>query len=177
MRLFALLPLLGCLGFVSEPVVPAPPPNATAALRPNILLVVADDLGLDKVGVYDAGDDATRPLTPHIDGVAARGVTFRKAYVNPTCSPTRAALLTGRNHHSVGFATIAEMASGFPGSNAFLPRTAATIAEVLKSKGYATAIVGKWHLGDQPEFLPTRQGFEHSWFSGFHDDVSSSKAI
>jgi arylsulfatase len=132
------------------------------------VVVLLDDLGFGQLSCYGGSIDA-----PHIGALAANGLRYNNFHTTALCSPTRAALLTGRNHHSVGFSAIAEMASGFPGSNAFLPRSAASIAEVLRQSGYATYCAGKWHLTPTAEATaagpfdrwPLGLGFER--FYGF----------
>ncbi|MCX8155412.1 MAG: sulfatase [Verrucomicrobiae bacterium] len=123
-----------------------------AATPPNVVILFADDLGYGDVGCYGARDIAT----PHLDRLAAEGVRFTRFYVSqPVCSASRASLLTGcyANRVSVHGALGPRSAVG-------LHPQETTLAEVLKARGYATALLGKWHLGDRPEFLPTRQGFE-----------------
>lgn len=141
---------------------------------PNIIVILMDDLGFGQLSCYGGPIDA-----PHIASLAAGGVRYNNFHTTALCSPTRAALLTGRNHHSVGFAAITEMATGFPGANTFLPRSAATIAEVLRQSGYSTFACGKWHLTPTSESSaagpferwPLGQGFER--FYGFLPGLSS----
>ncbi|TRY62407.1 hypothetical protein DNTS_031820 [Danionella cerebrum] len=126
------------------------------ASLPNFVLLFADDLGYGDLGCF--GHPSS--LTPNLDTLAANGLRFTDFYVtSPVCSPSRAALLTGR------YQTRSGIYPGvlYPGSKGGLPLNETTIAEVLKAQGYATAIVGKWHLGVgyNRTFLPTRQGFEH----------------
>jgi arylsulfatase A-like enzyme len=145
-----------------------PPPQRPPADAPNIVVIMLDDLGFGQLSCYGGSIDA-----PNVAALAADGLRYNNFHTTALCSPTRAALLTGRNHHSVGFSTIAEMASGFPGANAFLPRSAASIAEVLKQSGYSTYVAGKWHLTPTAEATaagpfdrwPLGQGFER--FYGF----------
>jgi arylsulfatase A-like enzyme len=145
-----------------------PPPQRPPADAPNIVVIMLDDLGFGQLSCYGGSIDA-----PNVSALAADGLRYNNFHTTALCSPTRAALLTGRNHHSVGFSAIAEMASGFPGSNAFLPRSAASIAEVLKQSGYSTYVAGKWHLTPTAEATaagpfdrwPLGQGFER--FYGF----------
>ncbi|HEY0308060.1 MAG TPA: arylsulfatase [Acidobacteriaceae bacterium] len=142
-------------------------PKAPAG-APNVLLVLVDDVGFGTTTAF--GGPIT---TPSFDKLAASGLRYNSFHVNSLCSPTRAALLTGRNNHEVGFGTIAEGASGYPGYNSLLPKSSATIAEILKENGYSTAAVGKWH--NTPAWQvspagpfdrwPTGLGFEH--FYGF----------
>lgn len=108
---------------------------------PHVVLIMCDDLGFGQLSCYGGPVEA-----PNIGALAAGGLRYTNFHTTSLCSPSRAALLTGRNHHSVGFSAIAEMAKGFPGSNTFLPKSAATIAEVLRQTGYSTYCCGKWHL-------------------------------
>lgn len=136
---------------------------AGAATPPNIVLIFADDMGYGDAGCYGAKDIAT----PHLDRLAAEGVKFTRFYVaQPVCSASRASLLTGCYANRVSI----HGALG-PRSNVGLHPEETTLAEVLKSRGYATAIVGKWHLGDRPEFLPTRQGFDSYFGLPYSNDM------
>lgn len=142
----ALVPQVGEHGAGGAPSV-AQPGSRT---RPNILLVVADDLGVDLVRAYGAG--AAPPCTPTIDRLAADGLLFRNAWANPTCSPTRAALLTGRHGFRTGI--------GSPGGGGgFLAFEERILPEVLD--GYASACLGKWHLGAGQLDHPNLSGFPH----------------
>ncbi|HEY2932565.1 MAG TPA: sulfatase-like hydrolase/transferase [Acidobacteriota bacterium] len=129
--------------------------------RPNILIIVADDLGYADVGVNGCKDVPT----PNIDSLARNGVRFTNGYVSgPYCSPTRAALLTGRYQQRFGHEfNPGPEATADP--NFGLPLTETTLADRLKAAGYATALVGKWHLGYRPEFHPQKRGFDE--FFGF----------
>ena len=120
---------------------------------PNILMLVADDLGWRDVGYH-----GSEIRTPHIDKVAAAGVRLERHYVYPTCSPTRAGLLTGRNPSRFGIhAPIAGR------SEQTLPTGTPTLATVLKGRGYTTALFGKWHLGLRPEAGPRHYGFDRTY--------------
>jgi arylsulfatase A-like enzyme len=148
------------------PVAPAPPPGA-----PNVLVVLFDDLGFAQLGCF--GGLGGRIRTPHIDCLAAEGLRYQNFHTTALCSPSRAALLTGRNHHSVGVATIMERATGFPGYNGRIPKDAAMLPAVLRANGYATMALGKWHLAPDEHIspagpfdrFPLGQGFER--FYGF----------
>lgn len=118
-----------------EPVV-RPPANA-----PNVVFVVLDDVGFAQLGCYGSSIE-----TPHIDALAAAGLRYRNFHTTAMCSPTRASLLTGRNHHAVGMGMIADWCTGFPGYQGQVTKRAATLAEMLRPLGYGTFAVGKWHL-------------------------------
>ena len=120
--------------------------------RPNILLIVADDLGWSDVGWH--GGFAK---TPHMDRLVREGVELDRHYVQPVCTPTRAALLTGRYPGRFGPHAIS------PSNRRALPPGTATLASMLRSAGYATFQVGKWHLGSRPEWGPNHFGFDHSY--------------
>ena len=120
--------------------------------RPNILLIVADDLGWSDVGWHGGFGK-----TPHMDRLVREGVELDRHYVQPVCTPTRAALLTGRYPGRFGPHAIA------PSNRRALPPGTTTLATVLRSAGYATFQVGKWHLGSRPEWGPNHYGFEHSY--------------
>ena len=134
----------------------------TNTLPPNIVILFADDLGYGDIGAFGAANIRT----PRLDRMAAEGQKWTNFYVQPVCSPSRAALLTGRLPVRNGmFGTPGGTAPKVFRDNAAqgLPAEEVTIAEVLKSRGYVTGIVGKWHLGQLPQFLPMRQGFD-TWF-------------
>jgi len=138
--------------------------------NPNIVLIMADDLGYGDLGCYGCTDIRT----PAIDGLAAEGIRFTTFYANaPECTPTRTALLTGRYQHRVGGL---ECALGIGNVGRYddavrlrrtndlgLPAEETSIARMLKDAGYATAICGKWHLGYEPKFFPLKHGFDY-WF-------------
>lgn len=130
--------------------------------RPNIVVIFADDLGYGDLGAFGAPN----VRTPRLDAMAAEGQKWTSFYVQPVCSPSRAALLTGRLPVRNGmFGTPGGTAPKVFRDNAAqgLPLEEVTVAELLKSAGYRTGMVGKWHLGQLPEFLPMRHGFD-SWF-------------
>ena len=133
---------------------------AKSAKRPNIVILLADDLGYADVGFQGLKD----VRTPHIDSVAANGVRFSNGYVSgPYCSPTRAGLLTGR--YQTRFGHEFNPGGKSDGQPLGLPTSETTIADRLKAAGYATGLVGKWHLGSTPEFHPQKRGFDE--FFGF----------
>jgi arylsulfatase A-like enzyme len=136
--------------------------RAQAPRRPNIVVIFADDLGYGDIGAFGAPNIRT----PRIDAMAAEGQKWTSFYVQPVCSPSRAALLTGRLPIRNGmFGTPGGTAPKVFRDNAAegLPLAEVTVAELLKAAGYRTAMVGKWHLGQLPQFLPMQQGFD-SWF-------------
>jgi arylsulfatase A-like enzyme len=141
--------LPGCTGWTQE--------RKESKKRPNIIVIVGDDMGYADIGCHGCKDIAT----PNIDSIAQNGVRFTNGYVScPVCSPTRAGLVTGRYQQRFGH----EFNPGAPREgtkeNVGLPLTEVTIANVLKSAGYATGIVGKWHLGNAPHFHPLKRGFD-----------------
>ncbi|MFM7263153.1 MAG: arylsulfatase, partial [Acidimicrobiales bacterium] len=108
---------------------------------PNIVLVLLDDVGFGTCSTFGG------PVpTPALDRVASGGLRFNQFHTTALCSPTRAAMMTGRNHHAVHMGNIPEGASGFPGYDCIIPREAASVAEVLRQHGYSTGAFGKWHL-------------------------------
>ncbi len=126
---------------------------------PNILLIMTDDVGFGAPSTFGG----TIP-TPTLDKLAAAGLRYTQFHSTALCSPTRAALLTGRNHHSVGFGMVQEVATGYPGYNGNLGRDTVTIAEVLKQNGYSTALMGKSHL--TPIFETSAAGPFDRWPNG-----------
>jgi arylsulfatase len=146
------------------PAEPSPPPDA-----PNVVLIVLDDVGYAQLGCY--GSDIE---TPVLDRLAGGGVRLANFHTTALCSPTRACLLTGRNHHRSGLGRIADLAVGFPGYWGKPPRENGYLAEILRGAGYATYAVGKWHLSPEDETSmaasratwPLARGFDR-WY-GFH---------
>ena len=121
--------------------------------KPNLVWIWCDNLAYGDLGCY--GNE--RIKTPAIDGLAKSGVRFTQYYVAHTvCSPSRAALLTGRQPFRAGIVDVLR-----PDSPTGIPADEITLGEALRAEGYATAAIGKWHLGDRPEFLPTQHGFDH----------------
>ena len=130
--------------------------------RPNVLLIVADDLGYSDVGVF-GGEIAT----PNIDGLARAGVLFTQFHVAPNCGPTRGSLLTGVDFHRAGMGgnpeVTADNQKGLPAYQGHLRDDVVTVAELLQEAGYHTYMAGKWHLGHDPRNLPGGRGFEQSF--------------
>ena len=133
---------------------------------PNVLVVLIDDAGFGNSGAFGGPID-----TPNYDRIAGEGLRYNRFHVTAMCSPTRAALLTGRNHHAVGMGGIPETSGGFPGYSAMLPKDAAPFPKVLKENGYSTAAIGKWHLTPEHEqgpagpfdHWPNGWGFDYYW--------------
>ncbi|MBI2705780.1 MAG: arylsulfatase [Actinobacteria bacterium] len=143
---------------------PEPPPGA-----PNIVVVVLDDVGFAQLGCY--GSDIA---TPNIDRLASEGTRLANFHTTALCSPTRACVLTGRNHHAVGMGRVADLAMGYPGYRGRIGREHGMLAEVLAGAGYVPVAVGKWHLTPEDEThmaaprntWPVARGFQR-WY-GFH---------
>lgn len=155
----ALTKILSLAGFAAMLAFPA---HAQTQTRPNIVLILADDLGLTDLGAF--GGEAR---TPNIDALAGRGARFSRYYTSPLCSPSRAMLLTGLDNHRTGHATIVEVLPrelrGRPGYSMRLEPGVVTIAERLRRGGYRTYVTGKWHLGHGEGDLPNSHGFDRSF--------------
>ena len=146
-----------------------PLPVQAPAGAPNVLLVLLDDVGFGMCSTFGG------PVpTPHLDKLARNGLMYNRFHTTALCSPTRAALLAGRNHHSVGTGVIIEMGTGFPGYTGIIPRSTALVSQTLRDNGYATSIFGKWHNTPEQEISPagpfdrwpTGLGFDY--FYGFN---------
>ncbi len=150
----------------SEPWFDEPPHPGDDA--PNVVIVLLDDTGFAQFGCYGSDID-----TPHVDALAAGGLQFTNFHVTPLCSPTRAALLTGRSNHAVGMRAVSNFRTGFPNQLGYISHHATTVAEVLHDTGYATFCVGKWHLAPMEQCSaagpfdnwPLARGFDR--FYGF----------
>ncbi len=160
----------GVIGRTYAESTPAWPQRPSSAGAPNVVVIVLDDTGFAQLGCY--GSDIE---TPNIDALAANGLRYSNFHVTPLCSPTRAALLTGANHHTVGMRAVANFSTGFPNMRGHISNHAVTMAEVLRDAGYATFAVGKWHLcpaldssaaGPYDQW-PCQRGFDR--FYGFLD--------
>ena len=156
---------------------------APAALsrQPNILLVMADDMGWTDIGSFGSEID-----TPNLDALARQGVKFTDFHVSVSCSPTRSMLLSGTDNHLAGLGNMGEMLApeqrGKPGYEGHLNDRVVSLAEVLRSGGYHTYMAGKWHLGHDPENFPHARGFERSFsmlFGGasYWSDMSGLLAV
>jgi arylsulfatase len=162
-------PFGGVIGRTYADSTPWWPPLPTAPEgAPNVVLVLLDDVGYAQFGCY--GSDIA---TPCFDRLAGDGLRYTNFHTTALCSPTRACLLTGRNHHSNGVARVVDLAAGFPGYNADIPRENGFLSEILRGEGYATFAVGKWHLaplaettnGSPRDKWPLGRGFDR--FYGF----------
>ena len=126
----------------------------TKSEKPNIVLIVSDDFGLGDAGVYGGGPNRGMP-TPSLDRMAAEGMMFFSFYAQPSCTPGRAAMLTGRFPNRSGMTTVA-----FQGQGGGLPAAEWTLGSVLKQAGYQNYFVGKWHLGESDYALPIAHGYD-----------------
>lgn len=157
----------GCVPQIGETYldsIPCWPPKIQApAGAPNVAVIVLDDVGFGQLGCYGSLIE-----TPSLDRLAKHGLQYTNFHTTGMCSPTRACLLTGRNHHSVHIGTVTDIATGFPGYDMMIPKSAAMLPAVLQPMGYNTYAVGKWHLMPPWEMTPlgpfdrwpTGQGFE-----------------
>jgi arylsulfatase len=143
-----------------------PKPVKAPRDAPNVLLVLVDDAGFGNPSTFGGPCQ-----TPTLTRLAGQGLRYNRFHVTALCSPTRAALLSGRNHHAVGFGSVAEFSGGWPGYDATWPKSAAGIAQILQGNGYTTAVFGKWHLtpDDQQgaagpfDRWPGGLGFDYFW--------------
>ena len=136
--------------------------TGTAGSKPNIILMVSDDFGYGDAGVYGGGIGRGMP-TPALDKMAAEGMTFFDFYAQPSCTPGRAAMMTGRFPNRSGMTTVA-----FQGQGGGLPKAEWTIAAQLKTAGYKTYFTGKWHLGEADYALPNAHGFDVMKYMGIY---------
>jgi arylsulfatase len=167
----------GVIGRTIDQSTPWWPPAKYRTGSPNVVLVVLDDTGFSHFGCY-----GSTIATPNIDALAAGGLRYTSFHTTALCSPTRACLLTGRNHHAVGMRAISNFDTGFPNMRGAMPRSAATIAEVLRDNGYATFAAGKWHLAPMSECSaagpysnwPLQKGFDryYGFLQGETDQFS-----
>ena len=139
-----------------------PEDDSASSTRPNILMIIADDLGYGDIGAFGGEID-----TPNLDALANSGVRFTRFYTQVSCSPTRSLLMTGVDNHLNGLGTMAEdhlpHHDGVPGYEGYLSDEVVTIASLLKDAGYHTYTTGKWHLGSTLENYPFQRGFERTY--------------
>ncbi|MCB0258449.1 MAG: arylsulfatase [Calditrichaeota bacterium] len=152
--MLALLTMLCILALLGNPLF--------AQERPNFLVIVADDMGYSDMGMF--GGEIS---TPNLDALAQQGVRYTNYYVAPTCSPTRAMLMSGMDNHLAGmgnmYERIAPNQEGQPGYEGVLNHQIAPLPAILKANGYHTYMAGKWHLGKSPEHIPAARGFERDF--------------
>jgi len=161
---------MGKIGETYKDSVPSYPlPIKAPAESPNVLLILLDDVGFGMTSTFGG------PVpTPNLDKLASNGISYTRFHTTALCSPTRGALLTGRNHHSIGTGVITELGTGYPGYTGIIPKSTALVSETLKDNGYATAMFGKWHNTPEPDISPagpfdrwpTGLGFDY--FYGFN---------
>ena len=157
------LPAFATLGLILLTIIaPVSVAEAQPPTKPNIVIILVDDAALMDFGIY--GGEAN---TPNIDALARRGAIFTQYRSSPLCSPSRAMLLTGIDNHRTGIATIPEVLpeeqAGVPGYSMALEPGVLTIADRLRTVGYRTLMVGKWHMGEQPGEMPQAHGFDRSF--------------
>ena len=146
----------------------AAPEGAPDARKPNFVLIFIDDMGYGDIGAFGSTDNRT----PHLDRLAAEGMRLTSFYAHPVCTPSRAALMTGAYPMRNGLQTGYWHPVLMPGDPQGIHADEITVAEALKEQGYATGIIGKWHLGDQPEFLPNAHGFDYYFGLPYSNDMS-----
>ncbi len=154
-----------------------PSKSPVAEGRPNILLIIGDDMGFSDLGVY-----GSEVATPNIDALASDGMRFTNFHVGATCSPTRSLLMTGVDNHRSGLGNMHEFLSeaqkGQPGYEGYLNKNVVTIINLIRDVGYSTYMAGKWHLGGDEGFRPYDRGFDqtYSLLDGAADNYSSASA-
>src|SRR4029077_7697876 len=155
------LPLFGCAALLAVTSLVSVQSAAQAqAQKPNIVLILSDDFGYGDSGPYGGGENRGMP-TPSIDRLASEGMTFLSFYAQPSCTPGRAAVQTGRIPNRSGMTTVA-----FQGQGGVLPAPAWTLAAVLKTGGYKTFFTGKWHLGESDYAPANRAGLRRDEIRG-----------
>ena len=154
--------LISALGVAAGIALPAVAPAADAARRPNIVVILGDDMGFSDIGAF-----GSEIRTPNLDALAKDGVRFTNFYTHASSSPTRATLLSGVDTHVSGLGNMDEWTApnqkGVPGYEGYLNDRVATLPSLLKDSGYHTYMVGKWHLGKNPNQIPAARGFERDF--------------
>jgi arylsulfatase A len=154
--------LIAILGFLLAGLVPA---RAADKAQPNFVVILIDDMGYGDIGPF--GSKLNR--TPNLDRMATEGMKLTSFYAAPVCTPSRAQMMTGCYAKRVSMPNVI-----FPACPTGLSAKEHTVASLLKAQGYRTMAIGKWHLGDQPEFLPTRRGFDHYLGLPYSNDMGGS---
>ena len=148
--------------FAAAPTAPATGVAAEAARRPNIVMIVADDMGFSDIGPFGG-----EIRTPTLDALAKRGVRFTDFHTATSCSPTRSMLFSGTDNHIAGVGNMGEMLApnqkGKPGYEGYMNKQVVSFVNLLRDGGYHTYMTGKWHLGKQPAFIPRARGFERDF--------------
>jgi arylsulfatase len=153
---------VGLMGSFAAMIMANAPAAAQQQQKPNIILILSDDFGYGDSGPYGGGENRGMP-TPSLDRLAAEGMQFMSFYAQPSCTPGRAAVQTGRIPNRSGMTTVA-----FQGQGGGLPREEWTLASVLKTGGYKTFFTGKWHLGEADYALPNAQGYDEMKYAGLY---------
>jgi arylsulfatase len=152
----------GIVGLIVALAVPATAPAADAPRRPNIVIILGDDLGFADIGAF-----GSEIRTPNIDALANNGVRFTNFYTHASCSPTRSVLLSGVDTHLNGLGNMDEWTApnqrNLPGYEGYLSKQVVTLPQLLRNAGYHTYMVGKWHLGKAPDLIPAARGFERDF--------------
>ena len=159
---------------------PAPARGADAPRRPNIVIILGDDLGYSDMGAF-----GSEIKTPNLDALAGNGTRFTNFYTHATCSPTRSMILSGVDTHVNGLGNMDEWTApnqlGIPGYEGHLNTRVATLPQLLRDSGYHTYMVGKWHLGKSPDLIPAARGFERDFSlldgAGSYWDMTSFTAL
>lgn len=155
-------PILATTAILAAPIALAGSPAESQTKRPNVLVLIADDMGYSDIGAF-----GSEIQTPNIDRLAAEGASFTNFHVGATCSPTRTMLISGVDNHLAGLGNMGEIMAdnqfGKPGYEGYLNTSVVSIATVIRDAGYNTYMAGKWHLGGNPESIPHARGFEHTF--------------
>src|ERR1017187_4414914 len=144
--------LIATLAILIALLCPSITTKGVGTIKPNLVIILIDDMGYGDVGPF--GSKVNR--TPNLDRMATEGMKLTSFYAAPVCTPSRAQMMTGCYAKRVSMPNVI-----FPACPTGLSAREHTVASLLKEQGYRTMAIGKWHLGDQPEFLPTRRGFDH----------------